>query len=51
MEKVILFGLGVESEMNHFYLTHDSPYEVVAFTVNQEYIKEDTPVRIAHRPF
>jgi sugar O-acyltransferase (sialic acid O-acetyltransferase NeuD family) len=51
VRKVILFGLGVESEMNHFYLTHDSPYEVVAFTVNQEYIKEDTRSGLPIVPF
>jgi len=26
----------------HFYLSHDSPYEVVGFTVDREYIKENT---------
>jgi sugar O-acyltransferase (sialic acid O-acetyltransferase NeuD family) len=40
MAKVILFGVQELSEMAHYYLSNDSEHEVVAFTVNQEYIKE-----------
>lgn len=28
------------AELAHFYLTHDSPYSVEAFTVNEEFIEE-----------
>jgi sugar O-acyltransferase (sialic acid O-acetyltransferase NeuD family) len=40
MAKVVIFGIIDTAELAHYYLTHDSPHEVVAFTVNQEYIKE-----------
>ncbi len=36
--KVILFGVLDTAELAHFYLTHDSEYEVVAFTVNKEFL-------------
>jgi sugar O-acyltransferase (sialic acid O-acetyltransferase NeuD family) len=40
MAKVIVFGVQELSEIAHYYLTSDSEHEVVAFTVNQQYIKE-----------
>lgn len=40
MNKVVLFGNARFAETNHFYLTHDSPYEVAAFTVDGAYIRE-----------
>lgn len=42
MEQVIVFGNGQMASMMSFYLTHDSPFEVVAFTVNKQHIKEET---------
>lgn len=39
-KKVIIFGVLDTAELAHFYLLHDSEYEVVAFTVNAEYLKE-----------
>lgn len=39
MAKVVVFGVGQWSELAHFYLLHDSPHEVVAFTVDIEYIQ------------
>lgn len=48
MEKVVIFGNGQWASLAHFYLTHDSPHEVVAFTVDRGYLKErelfDLPV-------
>jgi len=41
MNKVVVFGVMDFAELAHFYLTHDSDYEVVAFTVNEEYLPED----------
>ncbi len=38
-KKVVIFGIGDFAQVADFYLTEDSPYEVVAFTVNQEYIE------------
>ena len=40
--KVIIFCILDTAELAHYYLTNDSEYEVVAFTVNKEYMKGDT---------
>ena len=40
MTRLVIFGTGKLAELAHFYLTNDSPYEVVAFTVNHEFIRE-----------
>ena len=37
-----IFGTFDTAELAHYYLTNDSEYEVVAFTINKEYLKEDT---------
>ena len=42
MAKVVLFGNGQIAGVVHTYLTHDSPHEVVAFTVDRAYIGEET---------
>jgi sugar O-acyltransferase (sialic acid O-acetyltransferase NeuD family) len=39
LQKVVIFGTGVFAEVAHFYLTHDSDYKVVAFTVDRKFIK------------
>jgi sugar O-acyltransferase (sialic acid O-acetyltransferase NeuD family) len=48
MSKVILFGAGSQAEVAHFYLTHDSPHDVVAFTVHERCLEQrefhDLPV-------
>ncbi|CAM3441032.1 acetyltransferase [Aequorivita lipolytica] len=38
MAKVVIFGLLDTAELAHYYLEHDSDHEVVAFTVNKEYL-------------
>ena len=50
-EKIIVFGNSVFAELMYFLLTHDSPYEVVAFTVDGEYRKEDTLFGLPVVPF
>jgi sugar O-acyltransferase (sialic acid O-acetyltransferase NeuD family) len=40
MAKVIIFGVMDTAELAHFYLTHDSEHEVIAFTVSREYMSE-----------
>ena len=40
MSKVVIFGVLDTAELAHYYLTHDSAHEVVAFAVHQEYLKE-----------
>jgi sugar O-acyltransferase (sialic acid O-acetyltransferase NeuD family) len=42
MDKVIIFGVLDTAELAHFYLTHDSKYKVVAFSLTKEYLKDDT---------
>ena len=42
MAKVIIFGVGQIAELAHFYLTIDSDHEVVAFTVDNEFLKSDS---------
>ena len=41
MSKIIIFGTKDFSELAHFYLKHDSLHEVVAFSINREYISEN----------
>lgn len=38
MSKVVIFGEGKMADEVYFYLTHDSEYEVVAFTVDRDYM-------------
>jgi sugar O-acyltransferase (sialic acid O-acetyltransferase NeuD family) len=40
LRKLIIFGAGQIAELAHFYFTHDSAYEVAAFTVDAAYMKE-----------
>lgn len=42
MEKIIIFGLGDISQIANFYFSSDMNYEVVAFTIDKEYIDNDT---------
>ena len=36
--KVVVFGTNDTAELTHWYLTNDSNYEIVAFTVNEKYM-------------
>jgi sugar O-acyltransferase (sialic acid O-acetyltransferase NeuD family) len=40
MANVVIFGVLDTAELAHFYLTHDSEHDVVAFTVNREYLND-----------
>jgi len=42
MSKVVVFGVSQWAELAHFYLTHDSPHEVAAFTVDRDYLTAAT---------
>lgn len=42
MSKVIIFGNTLTAELALYYLQNDSPHEVVAFTVQEEYLTENT---------
>lgn len=37
MKKLIIFGIGEQAEMAYYYFTHDSEYEIVAFTVDEAF--------------
>jgi sugar O-acyltransferase (sialic acid O-acetyltransferase NeuD family) len=39
-QPLILFGTGDIARIAHFYFTHDSDYEVVAYTVDKAYLTE-----------
>lgn len=40
--KVVIFGESQLASLAHFYLIHDSPHEVAAFTVDADYRKSET---------
>lgn len=40
MARVVVFGVGQWAELAHFYLTHDSPHDVVGFTVDRAYMRD-----------
>lgn len=41
-KKLIIFGTGEYGELAHYYFTHDSIYKVVAFTADDEYVKDSS---------
>jgi sugar O-acyltransferase (sialic acid O-acetyltransferase NeuD family) len=41
IKKCVIFGNGMMASMAHFYLKHDSPYEVVSFAVDSEHVREE----------
>ena len=49
--KLVLFGDSAFAEIAFEYFTHDSAYEVVAFTVNKEYLKKDRLFDLPVVPF
>lgn len=51
MEKIIIFGIGDISQIAYLYLTEDKDYEVIAFTMDEEYIKENTFFGLPIFPF
>jgi sugar O-acyltransferase (sialic acid O-acetyltransferase NeuD family) len=49
--KLIILGDSAIAEIAYEYFTHDSPYEVVAFSVDQEYLKRDSLFGLPVVPF
>ena len=45
MRKVVIFGLKDYAELAHYYLTHDSSEELVAFSVHRDYLPQDGKFR------
>jgi sugar O-acyltransferase (sialic acid O-acetyltransferase NeuD family) len=51
MADVVIFGSGQVAEVIWHYLTHESGHRVVGFTVDGEYLKEDTVLGLPVVPF
>jgi sugar O-acyltransferase (sialic acid O-acetyltransferase NeuD family) len=51
MQKVVVFGTGDFAEIAHYYLTNDSAYEVVAFTVDGDFLTMDRKYELPVVPF
>lgn len=49
--KLIIFGDSAFAEIAYEYFTHDSEYEVVAFTVSKDYLTKDTLFNLPVIPF
>lgn len=41
-KKLVIFGTGETADIAYEYFTHDSDYEIVAFTVEAKYLKESS---------
>jgi len=42
MSKIIIFGIGVTAELAHYYFTVDTDHEVIAFTVDKDFMDKDS---------
>lgn len=51
MSKVVLFGAGKIADVVYHQLTHDSPHEVIAFSVDGEYIRQKEKWGLPVLPF
>ncbi len=50
-KKLVIVGIGETAEIAYEYFTYDSAYEVVAFSVNEQYITEKTFCDLPVVPF
>lgn len=50
-KRLVVFGSGDLAELAHFYFRTDSEYEVVAFTLDRQYIESDTCCGLPVVPF
>ncbi|TPL96337.1 acetyltransferase [Mesorhizobium sp. B2-3-11] len=48
---IIIFGAGEIAELAHYYFTHDSPHDVVAFTVDRAFLRADRLAGLPVVPF
>lgn len=51
MDKVIIFGTSLFAEVAYYYLTKDSPYQVVAFTADKKFIDKSEMFGVPIVPF
>lgn len=49
--KLIILGISAIAEIAYEYFTYDSPYEVVAFCVDRDYLTQDSLVGLPVVPF
>jgi len=51
MNKVIIFGTGDIGQLAYYYMTHDSPFEVIAFCADDAFIKSSKFLGLPVVPF
>lgn len=51
MKKVVIFGTSVFAEMAHFYITHDTSHQIVAFTVHEKFVDKEKFLGLPVVPF
>lgn len=51
MAKVVIFGNSEIAEIAHFYLKADSEHEIVGFTVDEAYLKEESFHKLSVVPY
>lgn len=51
MSDIVIFGEGKIAEEAYFYLTNDSPHEIVAFTADEDYISKKELFGLPVLPF
>jgi sugar O-acyltransferase (sialic acid O-acetyltransferase NeuD family) len=51
MKRVVIFGVRDFAQLAHYYLTSDSDYEVVAFTVSKDFLNANEYLGIPVVPF
>ncbi|HLA09006.1 MAG TPA: acetyltransferase [Pyrinomonadaceae bacterium] len=51
MSKVVIFGAGKIADEAYFYLTNDSHHEIVAFTVDREFVVHNEKLGLPLIPF
>jgi len=51
MKRLVIFGAGQIGQVAHYYFTEDSDYDIVAFTMDAEFIKSDRVLGLPVMPF
>ena len=51
MSRIVIFGIGKIADQAYFYLTNDTPHEIVAFTVDREYLSDGVKMGLPVVPF
>lgn len=51
MARIVIFGTSQWAELAHLYLTHDSPHEVVGFTIDRDYLESNQYKELPVVPF